>query len=101
MNIQCSIFVTSVHHEPTKENTNTLVKTFESHFRPAVGDIIDDPGFDPRFHNGYEVAKVFINYSSNECLVSLAPMVIEREEITAAEYMEKLQNNGWSIQKNI
>ena len=47
------------------------MKTFESTFRPAIGDIIDDPGFDPKFHNGYEVVKVTLNYELNKCYVSL------------------------------
>ncbi|GAA0350493.1 hypothetical protein [Bacillus horti] len=98
MKIKLIIFVTSVHHEPTKENSNILTKTIESEIKPVVGDIIDDPGFDSRFHNGYEVAKVTINYTSNECLVSLTPLVIESEKMTAVEYMEKLKNNGWSIE---
>lgn len=95
MKINLIIFVSSIHHQPTEENTKTLMKSFESNFRPAVGDIIEDPGFDIRFHNSYEVAKVTINYTFNECLVSLAPLFIEREDMTAVEYMEKLKNNGW------
>lgn len=49
------------------------MKSFESNFRPVIGDIIDDAGFDSRFYNGYEIAKVTSNYTLNECLVSLAP----------------------------
>jgi hypothetical protein len=71
------------------------MKSFESHFRPAIGDIIEDPGFDSRFHNSYEVVKVSINYSLNECLVSLAPLFIEQENMSAEDYIEKLKNNGW------
>lgn len=75
----------------------TFMKSFESNFRPFQGDIIDDPGFDPRFHNGYEVAKVSINYAADECYVSLSPLALELEEINVEDYMEKLKNNGWSI----
>ncbi len=95
MKIHFLIFVTSIYHEPTEENAKTFIKTFESDIRPVAGDIIDDPGFDPRFHNGYEVAKVTLNYRSNECFVSLAPLVIEGEKMTAVEYMKKLKDHGW------
>ncbi|UTR15350.1 hypothetical protein MM221_01790 [Salipaludibacillus sp. LMS25] len=99
MKITLIIFVTSVHHEPTEENTKPLMKSFESNIRPAIGDIIEDSGFDSRFHNSYEVAKVTINYSLNECFVSLAPLVMEIEDMSAEEYIEKLKNNGWKDYK--
>ncbi len=73
------------------------MKTFESDFRPVTGDIIDDPGFDGGFHNGYEVVKVTTNYSSNECLVSLKPLLIEIETIRAEDYIKKLKTHGWRI----
>lgn len=78
--------------------SEVLTKTIESDFRPVAGDVIDDPGFDPRFHNGYEVVKVTINYTTNECLVSLSPLAIEIEEIQVVEYIKKLQSNGWMVQ---
>jgi hypothetical protein len=74
-----------------------LMKTFESDIRPVKGDILDDPGFDSQFHNGYEVVKVTIDYSKNVCLVSLSPLVIELEEIPVQDYTEKLLSNGWRI----
>jgi hypothetical protein len=94
MKINLFVFVSSVK-EPAKKEL--LSKTFESDIRPVIGDIIDDPGFDPDFHNGYEVVKVTINYASNECYVSLTPLVLEREEIKIETYIEKLESNGWRI----
>ncbi|MBM7632967.1 hypothetical protein [Geomicrobium sediminis] len=97
MNIQLILFITSVHEDANQENSKMMMKAFESDFRPALGDIIEDPGFDPRFHNGYEVAKVTVNYSANECLVSLSPIAIEKEEIAVTEYVDKLLQNGWKV----
>jgi hypothetical protein len=75
----------------------TMLKTIESICRPFQGDIIDDPGFDQRFHNGYEVVKVTINYDANECFVSLHPLVLDLEEMKVEDYIEKLKNNGWRV----
>lgn len=97
LNISLMLFVSSLNQEPSEENTQPLMKTFESNFRPQVGDIIDDPGFDSSFHNGYEVVKVTINYTSNECLVSLVPLAIEVEKISVEDYIKKLKTHGWSI----
>ncbi|WP_394186796.1 hypothetical protein [Metabacillus halosaccharovorans] len=95
MKIKMIIFLTS----SKKENTTSelVLKTFESTIRPVKGDIIDDPGFDSRFHNGYEVVKVTINYERNECYVSLQPLAIELEEIDIKDYLDKLVANEWRI----
>jgi hypothetical protein len=93
MNIHLIIFVASIN----EEQVVTMKKTFQSDFRPVEGDIIDDPGFSPRFHNGYEVVKVTINYATEECWVSLAPLAVELEEISIEEYVEKLQGHSWQI----
>ncbi len=94
MKIKLIIFLAS-----TKElNRNEIVmKTVESAFRPMKGDIMDDPGFDPRFHNGYEVVKVTVHYEKNECYVSLSPLASEMEEISLDDYLERLISNGWKI----
>ncbi|GAK14733.1 hypothetical protein JCM19039_4693 [Geomicrobium sp. JCM 19039] len=97
MRIRCIVFVTSVYDEPNEQNTQTLMKTYESNVRPVAGDIIDDPGFDSRFHNGYEVAKVTLNYSDDECLVSLAPLVTDRETMPAKDYIDQLKMTGWKV----
>ncbi len=89
MKVQLLLFVSS------GDEATTLVKTFESDIRPMQGDLIDDPGFDSRFHNGYEVVKVTINYERDECLVSLTPIAIEIEEISFTEYIDKLTRHGW------
>ncbi|OEH86968.1 hypothetical protein BHU72_01545 [Desulfuribacillus stibiiarsenatis] len=94
MKINLIIFVSSKEEKHIYE---VFMKTFESAIRPNIGDIIDDPGFDPKFHNGYEVVKVTISYANDECWVSLAPMVIELQDIEVASYMEKLVSNGWVI----
>lgn len=73
-----------------------MMKSFESTIRPMMGDIIEDPGFDSQFHNGYEVVKVTINYAQNESWVSLTPLAIELQEIPVKSYIEKLEQNGWS-----
>jgi hypothetical protein len=73
----------------------TLLKSFESNIRPVKGDILHDPGFDSRFHNGYEIVKVTIDYANDSCWVSLSPMAIEMEEMKFGEYIEKLKLNGW------
>jgi hypothetical protein len=65
--------------------------------RLVKGDIIDDPGFDSRFHNGYEVVKVTINYATNECYVSLHPLAMELEEMSINDYIDKLVTNEWHI----
>ncbi|WP_077618379.1 hypothetical protein [Bacillus sinesaloumensis] len=93
MNIHLIIFVASMN----EEQVVTMKKTFQSDFRPVEGDIIDDPGFSPQFHNGYEVVKVTVNYATEECWVSLAPLAVELEEISIEEYVEKLQAHGWQV----
>jgi hypothetical protein len=94
MKINMIIFLTS-----SKENTKAKVvlKTVESAFRPVTGDIIDDPGFDPTFHNGYEVVKVTVNYEKDECYVSLHPLALELEEMSMDDYISKLAANGWRV----
>jgi len=96
MKIKLYVFLTS-----TKDKDNTrsemMMKTVESSFRPVIGDIIEDPGFDQGFHNGYEVVKVTVNYEKNECYVSLSPMAIDLEEISFDDYINKLTANGWEI----
>ncbi len=95
MKIHLLLFVSSIHAEsPRKE---TLVKTVESDIRPVQGDILDDPGFHPGFHNGYEVVKVTLNYATNECFVSLTPLMVEKEEISVDAYVERLQEHGWRV----
>ncbi|MFF2500043.1 hypothetical protein [Peribacillus sp. NPDC058075] len=49
MNINLMIFITS---RKEQEKNRLMMKTFESDIRPVKGDIIDDPGFDPGYHNG-------------------------------------------------
>ncbi|WP_456270955.1 hypothetical protein [Bacillus sp. AK031] len=93
MQINLLFFITSTKE---KNKMQTLVKTFESNIRPVKGDILDDPGFDAAFHNGYEVVKVTIDYSNNTCWVSLSPLAIEVEEMKFEEYIEKLKSNGWN-----
>lgn len=92
MKVNLMIFITTIKEQ---EKNRLMMKTFESDIRPVTGDIIDDPGFDPLFHNGYEVVKVTINYASDECLVSLHPLAIEIEEIRMETYLEKLEAHGW------
>ncbi|MES1042504.1 hypothetical protein [Peribacillus simplex] len=92
MNINLMIFITA---RKEQEKNRLMMKTFESDIRPVKGDIIDDPGFDPGYHNGYEVVKVTINYASNECFVSLHPLAIEIEETRVETYLEKLEAHGW------
>ncbi|WP_096439301.1 hypothetical protein [Alteribacter populi] len=95
MKIKMIMLVTSTKEE--NGNSEIVMKTFKSNIRPVKGDIIDDPGFDSRFHNGYEVVKVTINYETNECYVSLQPLVMELEEISVSEYIDKLVANKWGI----
>lgn len=95
MKINLVLFVTTAKEE--NGTGETLIKEFKSDFRPVNGDIIDDPGFHPAFHNGYEVVKVTVNYATNECFVSLTPLAIEVEEIALEEYLEHLQANGWHV----
>jgi hypothetical protein len=95
MKIKMIIFLTSSKEQKENNRTEIVMKTFESTIRPVKGDIIDDPGFDSRFHNGYEVVKVTINYETNECYVSLHPLAMELEEISI--YIDKLKANEWSI----
>ena len=97
MNINMVIFITSTKEQQENNRSEMLMKTVESTFRPAIGDIIDDPGFDSRFHNGYEVVKVTVNYESNECHVSLSPLVIELEDISVDDYIDKLTAHKWRI----
>lgn len=96
MKIKLYVFLTSTKD---KENSRSemMMKTVESSFRPVIGDIIEDPGFDQGFHNGYEVVKVTVNYAKNECYVSLSPMAIDLEEISFDGYINKLTANGWEI----
>src|SRR5690606_33906111 len=75
-------------------NGVTMIKTAESDFRPMQGDIIDDLGFAPKFHNGYEVVKVTVNYDTNECYVSIAPLALEVQDNELTDYMAKLRANA-------
>jgi len=93
--IHLMIFLSSIKEQHS--NSKVLMKSFESSFRPIEGDIIDDPGFHPAFHNGYEVVKVTINYSSNECFVSLHPLVLDREEISVEDYINRLKKHDWQV----
>lgn len=52
MKINMVIFLTSSKEQIESNRTEIVMKTFESTIRPVIGDIIDDPGFDSRFHNG-------------------------------------------------
>lgn len=97
MKIKMIIFLTSTKDQNDHNRSAMVMKTFDSPIRPVKGDIIDDPGFDSRFHNGYEVAKVTLNYELNECYVSLHPLAIELEEISMNDYLDKLLTNGWRI----
>ena len=94
MKVNLVIFISSVKGKNTGE---LVMKTVESTIRPVQGDILDDPGFHPGFHNRYEVVKVTINYALNECWVSLSPLELEREEIKIEAYLERLKTNGWRI----
>ncbi|WP_338786067.1 hypothetical protein [Metabacillus sp. FJAT-53654] len=100
MKINLLIFISSVKEQQEKVRQELMVKTFESNIRPVKGDIIHDPGFDPGFHNGYEVVKITINYDMNECFVSLKPLVLEIEEIKVETYIEKLKAHGWHVISN-
>lgn len=97
MKINLVIFISSIKETEEKNIREIVIKTFESNIRPVKGDILDDPGFHPGFHNGYEVVKVTMNYASNECWVSLCPLELEREEIEIETYIKRLQVNGWHV----
>lgn len=97
MKINLILFISSVKEPNEKNIQEVMIKTFESNIRPVEGDIIDDPGFHPKFHNGYEVVKVTINYAADECWVSLTPLAIEIEEIKIETYIKKLEAHGWTI----
>ncbi|QAS52063.1 hypothetical protein [Halobacillus litoralis] len=94
MKIKFILFISSVKE---KNRQVTMMKAFDSTVRPVEGDIIEDPGFHPEYHNGYEVVKVTMNYSSDECWVSLSPLAIEKEDIEIAIYIDHLQANGWQV----
>ncbi|MGO4548873.1 hypothetical protein AB4Z29_29190 [Paenibacillus sp. 2TAB23] len=95
MKIHFILFVSSVTQECERDAHASLMKTFDSAIRPMQGDIIDDPGFDSDYHNGYEVVKITMNYASEECWVSLSPLAIELENIHIETYIAKLKANGW------
>ncbi|ANS52594.1 hypothetical protein BM86_14185 [Bacillus thuringiensis] len=97
MKINLIIFVSSVKEQRQKNIQVMLLKTFESTVLPIPGHILSDPGFDSKFHNGYEVVKVDINYELNECFVSLAPLALELEDIEIETYIEKLKTYGWNV----
>jgi len=97
MKINLMIFISSIKEQKENNIGEIVIKTFESNIRPVKGDILDDPGFHPGFHNGYEVVKVTMNYALNECLVSLCPLELEREEIAIENYIERLKENGWCV----
>lgn len=95
MKIFLLAFISS--YKDLNNNGSLMMKKFDSDFRPAKGDIIEDPGFLIGFHNGYEVVKVTINYELNECMVSLQPLVINKEEVSVEIYIENLKMHGWSV----
>jgi len=51
------IFLTSSKEEKEKNSSKIVMKTVASIFHPVKGDMIDDPGFESRVHNGYDVVK--------------------------------------------
>lgn len=93
MNIKLIVFVTSVTNN--QKQGEAFTKEFESDFRPVQGDIIHDSGFHSKYHNGYEVVKVTVDYERNECYVSLSPLMLELEDIPFEEYVNHLLANGW------
>ncbi|WP_117170173.1 hypothetical protein [Paraliobacillus sediminis] len=97
MKINLLIFVSSIKAKNENNIGKVLMKTVDSTIRPVNGDILDDPGFHPGFHNGYEVVKVTLNYASDECLVSLSPLVLEKEDIEIEVYIERLEAHGWRV----
>ncbi len=97
MKINLIIFISSVKEQTEKNIGEVMIKTFESTIRPAIGDILDDPGFHPGYHNGYEVVKVTINYATDECFVSLSPLMLEKEDIEMSTYIDGLKAHGWHI----
>lgn len=97
MKINLQIFVSSIKTKKENNIGKVLMKTVESSIRPVKGDILDDPGFHPGFHNGYQVVKVTINYATDECLVSLSPLILDKEEIKMETYIERLEANGWRV----
>ena len=97
MKINLIIFISSIKQQKENNIGETVIKTFESNIRPVKGDILDDLGFHPGFHNGYEVAKVTMNYALDECWVSLYPLELERERIEIETYIERLRLNGWRV----
>ena len=97
MKINLMIFISSTKEQKGNNNGEILMKTFESTIRPVKGDILDDPGFHPGFHNGYEVVKVTLNYALDECWVSLSPLELGREEIEIETYLARLKENGWCV----
>lgn len=94
MKINLLLFVSSAKTEQ-HYTSEVLLKTYESQTRPVKGDILDDPGFHPDFHNGYEVVKVILNYALDECWVSLAPLAIELEHMPINDYIGNLERYGW------
>ena len=101
MKINLVIFISSIKDQNENNRSVVMIKTFESTFRPETGDILDDPGFTPDYHNGYEVVKVTINYAKEECFVSLSPLVLEREDIKTETYIDRLKGHGWRfVSKN-
>lgn len=97
MKVNVVLLLTSVSEHRQNGMAHVMMKTFESNIRPVVGDILDDPGFHPQYHNGYEVVKVTINYASDECWVSLAPLAIELENIPLEAYRDNLALHGWRV----
>lgn len=97
MKINLVVFILSIKEQGENNIGQVMIKTFESTIRPAKGDILDDPGFHPGYHNGYEVVKVTINYATNECFVSLSPLMLEKEEITTVTYIDRLKAYGWRV----
>ncbi|RKD75929.1 hypothetical protein ATL39_0139 [Sinobaca qinghaiensis] len=92
MNIHLIVFIHSAHETHPGE---VMTKTYSSSIRPAKEDIISDNGFHPGFHNGYEVVKVTLDYSKDECWVSLSPLAIEIQDIPVEEYLNHLKKHGW------
>lgn len=88
-------FIAFIHSAHETHPGEVMTKTYSSSIRPVQGDIISDNGFHPKFHNGYEVVKVTLDYSTNECWVSLTPLMIELQDIPIEEYLQHLKKHGW------
>lgn len=88
------ILMQQIQLEDFRKGWRNITKEFESNIVPHKGDLISDSVWKDPYE--YEVVEININYSENECYVSLAPIKLETNDIEhLKKYTEMTKLHHW------